>query len=140
LNESLAAIKEIWTKDQAEFHGHHVEFEPIFCWPKPVQRPHPPIYIGGDGDAALARVATHGHGWMPHGLHHPDRVRTQLKRLTDVAEDAPVIVSGVSPNPELLAAYAEAGADHLLLSLPTQPQAETLSKLDAFASLRNDYR
>jgi alkanesulfonate monooxygenase SsuD/methylene tetrahydromethanopterin reductase-like flavin-dependent oxidoreductase (luciferase family) len=68
MNERLAAIKEIWTKDEAEFHGTYVDFDPVFCWPKPVQRPHPPVYIGGDGEAALARVAAHGDGWMPHSV------------------------------------------------------------------------
>lgn len=89
LNEQLAAIKEIWGEERAEFHGRHVEFDPIFCWPKLVQRPHPPIYIGGDGHAALARAVEHGDGWMPHSVHHPDRVRPQMERLADAAEHLP---------------------------------------------------
>jgi hypothetical protein len=80
LNERLAAIKEIWTKDEAEFHGEHIDFDPILCWPKPVQHPHPPIYIGGDGQVALARVAAHGDGWTPHSVDHPARARPQLNR------------------------------------------------------------
>jgi probable F420-dependent oxidoreductase len=140
LNERLAAIKEIWTREQAEFHGEYVDFDPIFCWPKPVQRPHPPIYIGGDGPAALARVAAHGDGWMPHSMRNPARVRPQLGRLAEVAGDVPVIVAGASPIPELIAAYAEAGAGHLALALPTRPEAETLPTLDAFAALVSDYR
>jgi len=139
LNERLAAIKEIWTKDKAEFHGEYVDFDPIFCWPKPVQRPHPPIYIGGDGPAALARVAAHGAGWMPHSVRNPARVGPQLNRLAQ-AGDVPVIVAGASPGSELIAAYAEAGADRVALSLPTQPEAETLRTLDAFAALVSDYR
>jgi len=141
LNERLAAIKEIWTKDKAEFHGQYVDFDPIFCWPKPVQRPHPPIYIGGDGEAALARVAAHGDGWMPHPVGHPAQVRPQLNRLAEVAGDVPVIVlQNASPRSELIAAYAEAGADRVALSLPTRPEAETLRTLDAFAALASDYR
>jgi probable F420-dependent oxidoreductase len=140
LNERLAAIKEIWTKDKAEFHGEYIDFDPIFCWPKPVQRPHPPVYIGGDGEAALARVAAHGDGWMPHSVGHPAQVRPQLNRLAEVAGDVPVIVASVSPRSELIAAYAEAGADRVALSLPTQPEAETLRVLDAFAALVSDYR
>jgi len=139
LNERLAAIKQIWTRVQAEFHGEYVEFDPVFCWPKPVQHPHPPIYIGGDGDAALARVAEHGHGWMPHSVWSPARVRPQIERLTEIADDLPVIVSGVSPDPELIAAYAEVGVGHVALSLPTQPESETLRTLDTLAALVNDY-
>jgi probable F420-dependent oxidoreductase len=140
LNEQLAAIKEIWTEDKAEFHGEYVDFDQIFCWPKPVQRPHPPIYIGGDGPAALARVAAHGDGWMPHSVRNPARVGLLLNRLAEAAGDVPVIVAGASPSSELIAAYAEAGAEHVALSLPTRPEAETLRMLDAFTALVSDYR
>lgn len=140
LNERLAAIKEIWTKDRAEFHGHYVDFDPIFSWPKPVQRPHPPIYIGGDTEAALARVAAYGDGWMPHSVGHPEQVRPQLSRLAEVAGDVPVIVQSVAPAPEIIAAYAEAGAGHVAIGLPTRPEAETLHLLDALAALVGDYR
>ena len=109
------------------------------CWPKPVQRSHPPIYIGGDGQAALARVAAHGDGWMPHSVDHPAQVRPQLDQLAEVAGDVPVIVASVSPRPELIAACAEAGADRVVLSLPTEPEAETLRTLDAFAALVGDH-
>jgi probable F420-dependent oxidoreductase len=137
LNERLAAIKEIWTKDEAEFHGEHIDFDPILCWPKPVQHPHPPIYIGGDGQVALARVAAHGDGWTPHSVDHPARARPQLNRSAEVAGDVPVIVASVSPSSEFIAAYAEAGADRVALSPPTEPEAETFA---AFAALVSDYR
>lgn len=140
LNERLAAVKEIWVKDQAEFHGDHVDFDPIFCWPKPVQRPHPPVYVGGDGQAALARAAAYGDGWMPHSMGDPARVRPQLDRLAEAAGPMPVIVSSVAPAFELLDAYAEAGAGHVTLSLPTRPEADTLYILDAFAELAGGYR
>ena len=140
LNEQLAAIKEIWTRDEAEFHGDHIDFDPIFCWPKPVQRPHPPVYIGGDGQAAVTRAAAHGDGWMPHAVGHPDEVGPQLNRLAEVAGDLPVTVASVPPRPELIAAYAEAGAERVALALPTQPEAETLRTLDTFAALAADHR
>jgi probable F420-dependent oxidoreductase len=140
LNERLAAIREIWTNDEAEFHGEYVDFDPIFCWPKPVQQPHPPIYIGGDGQAALARVAAHGDGWMPHSVDDPAEVRPQLDRLTEIVGDVPVIVASVPPRPEIIAAYAEAEADRVVLSLPTEPEAKTLRTLDTFAALVGDYR
>ncbi|GAB2837140.1 LLM class F420-dependent oxidoreductase [Actinoallomurus bryophytorum] len=140
LNERLAAIKEIWARDEAEFHGEYVDFDPIFSWPKPVQQPHPPLYIGGDGKAALTRVAAHGDGWMPHSVDDPAQARPQLNRLTEVAGKVPVIVASVPPRSELITAYADAGADRLALSLPTEPEAETLRLLDTFATLTDDYR
>ncbi|MDN3354430.1 LLM class F420-dependent oxidoreductase [Actinomadura sp. DC4] len=140
LNEQLAAIKEIWTRDEAEFHGEYVDFDPIFCWPKPVQRPHPPLYIGGDGKAALKRVAAYGDGWMPHSAGDPSQVRPQLDQLAEVCGDVPVIVASVPPRPELIAAYAEAGADRVALTLPTLPEAETLRTLDEITALVSDAR
>ena len=69
LRERVQAMKEIWAKDQAEYHGTFVNFDPIFCWPKPVQRPHPPIVVGGNGPKALDRTLEYGDGWMPtYGL------------------------------------------------------------------------
>ncbi|HZZ49632.1 MAG TPA: LLM class F420-dependent oxidoreductase [Pseudonocardia sp.] len=140
LNEQLAAITAIWTNEQAEFHGEYVDFDPIFSWPKPLQQPRPPLYIGGDGQAAVARAVEYGDGWMPHSVHSPARVAPQLARLAEVAVDLPVIVSGVSPDPELIAAYAEAGIAHLALSLPTLAETATLHALDQFAALTSEYR
>jgi len=54
IDEQLAALKQIWTTEQAEYHGEHVDFDPIYLWPKPVQQPHPPIYLGGESKAAPA--------------------------------------------------------------------------------------
>lgn len=60
MDERIRVMREIWTRDAAEFHGEHVDFTPIYSWPKPVQRPHPPIYVGGESDRSLARVAEYG--------------------------------------------------------------------------------
>lgn len=139
LDEKLTAIKEIWSTDKAEFHGEYINFDQIFSWPKPVQRPYPPIYIGGDGAASLARVAAHGNGWMPHSAGHPSQVRSQLNRVAEAVGDVPVIVMSVSPRPEIISAYAEAGADGVALALPTQPEAETLRMLDMFAEVTADF-
>ncbi len=73
MDEQLAALKEIWTAEEAEYHGTHVDFDPITMWPKPVQRPHPPIYVGGESEAALRRLATLGDGWLPRAGTPPRR-------------------------------------------------------------------
>jgi probable F420-dependent oxidoreductase len=65
LRERVLAMKEIWTRDRAEFHGRFVNFDPIYQWPKPVQKPHPPVLIGGSGPHVLERVIAYGDGWMP---------------------------------------------------------------------------
>lgn len=63
--ERLSAIKQIWTNELAEFHGKHVDFDPIYSWPKPIQQPHPPVLMGGDGPTVLDRVLNHADGWFP---------------------------------------------------------------------------
>src|SRR5205809_324897 len=67
LAEQVLAMKQIWTKDAAEFHGKFVSFDPIWMWPKPVQRPHPPILLGGESGYTLQRVVDFCDGWFPRG-------------------------------------------------------------------------
>jgi probable F420-dependent oxidoreductase len=132
LDESLAAMKRIWTEERAEFHGEHVDFEPMFSWPKPVQRPHPPIYVGGGSKAALRRVVEPGDGWLALGAS-PDVVAQTRKHFADQGrDDVTVVFFGCPPK-------AEAGVDHLTLMLPTLPKDATLSTLDRYAELAARY-
>ncbi|GAA1550299.1 LLM class F420-dependent oxidoreductase [Actinomadura kijaniata] len=139
LDERLAALKEIWTRDEAEFHGEYVRFGPMRMWPKPVQRPHPPIYIGGHSPAALARVAAHGDGWFPIEVT-PDDVRRVRGALAERGRTGVVITVPADPAGEgTLDAYAEAGADRATFHLETMPEAATLRKLDELAALAARY-
>jgi probable F420-dependent oxidoreductase len=136
MDEQLAALKEIWTKDQAEFHGKHVNFDPIFAWPKPVQSPHPPIYIGGNSQAALNRLLRVGDGWMPLGNPSLEEIKRVRVWLADNGRaDVSVLIFGFSRGEDELAAYAEAGIDEYTFLLPTQPESETLADLDGLAKL-----
>ncbi len=141
MNEQLAALKAIWTQDEAEFHGEHVDFDPIFAWPKPVRKPHPPIYIGGESEAALNRVAKYGDGWLLRGHTHFDevsRVRGWLAEQgrTDVSFD----VFGGSTKDKVVAGFAEAGVDRYTFLLETLPEAETLEALDELAKVAAAHR
>ena len=60
----MRAMIEIWTQEEAEFHGKYVDFDPIYCWPKPVTKPHPPLYVGGGGPASFKRIARFNAGWI----------------------------------------------------------------------------
>src|SRR6266545_4211775 len=71
LGEQVRAMKEIWTKDEAEFHGQHVNFDKIWSWPKPAQKPHPPVLLGGESSHTLQRVVDFCDGWFPRGRGHP---------------------------------------------------------------------
>ncbi|GAA3530585.1 LLM class F420-dependent oxidoreductase [Amycolatopsis ultiminotia] len=141
MDEQLQALKAIWTREQAEFHGTHVDFDPIFSWPKPVQTPHPPIYVGGESPAALRRLAEYGDGWLPR----PGTSVDELRRVRDwLAEqgrtDVPFTVFGGEADADVLKGYADAGLDRYTFLLKTLPEAETLSALDELARVAADYR
>lgn len=130
LDERVRAMREIWTKDDAEFHGEYVDFDPIFAWPKPAQKPYPPIYVGGGSAATFARIAEFGDAWMPNRMS-PGKLEPMLGELREATgRDVPVTVFGASGEPEDLEEYVRLGVERVLLSLPTLPEDETLKHLD----------
>jgi probable F420-dependent oxidoreductase len=144
LRERILAMKAIWTQDEAEFHGRFVNFDPIWSWPKPVQKPHPPILVGGDGPHALQRVVEYGDGWMPiPGLGQrplSERI-AELRRLATEAGRGhiPVSVYGVPPRPEVIQHYAELGVERCIFWLPPAPGEGVLPILDSYAELANSF-
>ena len=91
MRERVEAIKEIWTSDEATYHGEHVDFDRIWCWPKPLTEPHPPIIVGGHGKRVLDRVLAFGDEWMPNRIgddaadQRPDRPAAQGRARTPAA-------------------------------------------------------
>src|SRR5262245_10439007 len=79
MRERVLAMKAVWTQSKPEFHGKHVEFAPIMTWPKPVQKPHPPIHVGGGFPRAAQRAVEYGDGWMP--IHGRDEILPRLPEL-----------------------------------------------------------
>jgi probable F420-dependent oxidoreductase len=139
LDEKLAAMKELWTNDEAEFHGRYVDFEATYCWPKPVQKPHPRIYFGGFTRATVSRARRHHGGWMPMGVPAAEMVPAQLS-LLEGATDIPVSV--IVPEGVKLAvldAYHRHGAERAFILLPTQPEPETVQLLDSLAAFPEIY-
>lgn len=130
VDERLDAMIEIWTKEKAEFHGEFVNFDPIYSWPKPVQKPHPPLYLGG-GPAAFKRIARLSAGWLSM-TPSAKALAGQLEKLRAVAgHDVPVInFHGGAATAAELEAYRDLGLEHLLLDLPTEPRDQTLRRLD----------
>jgi probable F420-dependent oxidoreductase len=136
MDEQLAALKRIWTTEQAEFHGEHVDFEPIYLWPKPVQQPHPPIYVGGESPAALRRLVRYGDAWLPRGGTPPSEITRVRGWLADQGRDqVPFTVFGAGTDEKQLRGFVEAGVDEITLSLETLPEDETLRSLDALAAV-----
>ncbi|MER7986779.1 LLM class F420-dependent oxidoreductase [Streptomyces noursei] len=139
VDERLRAIRELWTQEKAEFHGEFVDFDPVYSWPKPLQRPHPPIYVGG-GEGAFPRVAALGDAWLANGVP-PGQLGPQITRMRNTAgRDVPVTVYGVPADPAVIEEYARLDVERLLFFLPTVPEAKTLTHLDRFAEVAGRFR
>ncbi|MFC8042645.1 TIGR03619 family F420-dependent LLM class oxidoreductase [Nocardia sp. NPDC057353] len=136
LDEQLQVITRTWTAETVEFHGTHLDFAPFQAWPKPVQRPHPPIFVGG-AEAAARRARRLGLGWIPNGVGSPAAVAEQLAPFLD--SGLPIAVTPAPADPAVLDAYAEAGAVRATLKLETLPADETLRVLDDLAKLAARY-
>ncbi|GKU48916.1 LLM class F420-dependent oxidoreductase, partial [Mycobacterium montefiorense] len=129
LDEKLAAMKELWANDQAEFHGRYVDFDATYCWPKPVQKPHPKIYFGGFTRATVSRARRHHGGWMPMSVPAAEMVPAQLS-LLEGATDIPVsVIVPESVEPAVLDAYRQHGVERAFILLSIRPESETLRLL-----------
>jgi probable F420-dependent oxidoreductase len=119
--ESILAMKELWTKAEAEFHGKYYDFPPVRSYPKPAQKPHPPVLLGGDAKNVLQRVAAWGDGWLPIGVT-PERVRESRAKLDRLAKEAgrdPTTISisvlGQTADRDLIRRLHEAGATRVVV-------------------------
>lgn len=140
LRERILAMKEIWTKDEAEYHGQFVNFDPIWSWPKPAQKPHPPILVGGAGPRTLQRVIEYGDGWMPIGGRTGAILGEKIKELQEMAKAAgrapiPVSVFGVPPSKEAIENYAAMGVERVLFGLRPQGAEEVIPALKRYAEV-----
>lgn len=130
VDERLDAMIRIWTQEKAEFHGKFVDFDPIYSWPKPVQQPYPPLYLGG-GPAGFKRIARLNAGWLAMAPS-PDVLSGQLEELRALAgQDVPVInIHAGESTAKAVAGYRDIGVEHVLVEVPTEPRDETLRYLD----------
>jgi probable F420-dependent oxidoreductase len=141
LEEQVRAMKEIWTKDEAEFHGRHVNFDKIWSWPKPAQKPHPPVLIGGESSHTLQRVVDIGDGWFPRA-RNADRILTGLTELRERAGRAgrdmktvSTSVFGAGPDEAFLEKMKAAGVTRSILRLPSDGRDVVLPLLDQWTKL-----
>ena len=138
--EGVLAMKELWTKEQSEYHGKYYDFPPVYCYPKPKRKPHPPILLGSHVPQVFSRIVEYADGWVPIEVS-PERVaeaRAKLNRLADAAGRDPgsidITVAGVPVERDAIRQYERAGADRVLLGLPTAGHKESLSELERIAS------
>jgi alkanesulfonate monooxygenase SsuD/methylene tetrahydromethanopterin reductase-like flavin-dependent oxidoreductase (luciferase family) len=138
-------MKEIWTKDEAVYHGQYVNFDPIWSWPKPVQKPHPPVIMGGDGPKALEGLLDYCEEWMPH----PDRTDQPLAgRIADVNRRAaeagrgpiPVTAFGGPAEAQAIADCQAAGAEGYIVRFPSAQSDEILPLIEQYAEVARSFR
>ena len=144
MRETIEAMKAIWANDEGEYHGELIDFDPIWQWPKPVQDPHPPVIIGGDGPTTLKRVARYGDGWMPIDGRNRDDFGPAIAELNDLAAEqgrGPVTVSlfGSGPNPARIEKHAKAGVDRIVFLVPPAPGDVVLPLLEERARLAEQF-
>jgi probable F420-dependent oxidoreductase len=158
MRERVLAMKEIWTAEQAEFHGQFVDFDPIFAWPKPAGIP---VLVGGNGPTVLDRVLEYGDGWAPNLVGTPEELVARVKELQHRADErgrgrVPVTLIGadqrgflgpdrqgtITPLGEReLGVLAEGGVDHCVFFRDAAaPQADALRYLDELAELTRPFR
>jgi probable F420-dependent oxidoreductase len=144
LRERIEAMKEIWTEDEAEYHGEFVDFPPTWSWPKPIQKPHPPIMVGGDGKYTLKRVVDYGDEWMPIPMRGPGNLAERIQELNGMAEKAgrgpiPVSCFGVPPKPEVIEHFDKIGVQRVVFFLPPVLEADALLLLDRYAGVTREF-
>ena len=135
MRERVEAMKAIWTQNEAEYHGELVDFGPMWGWPKPVQRPHPPVIVGGGGPNVLKRVIAYGDGWMPNRGDVLGRM-PELKSMAGAAGrgDIPVTVYPKADAAEL-EQFAGAGVDRCIFYVPPDGRDQALQKLEDLTRL-----
>jgi len=142
LRERIEAMKAIWAAERAAYHGEFVDFDEIFSWPKPVQKPHPPIHVGGAAPWGVKRALRYGDGWIPlagRGGSDPiadiERFRTMARAAGRDPDSMEVSLYVAPTDADQLAALRDAGyARVLFLGLPV-PEADMLPMLDRYAEL-----
>jgi probable F420-dependent oxidoreductase len=141
LRENVLAMKALWTEDEAEFHGQFVDFEPSWAWPKPVQKPHPPVILGGDaGPKTMQDIVEFCDGWMPIAGRH--KFRDKVAALRRLAEDSgrdpdsiELALFSAPPKAAVLEGLASDGIARAVLALPQGSPGEVLDVLDSYALL-----
>lgn len=140
VRERVEAMKAIWTQDEASYAGRHVRFDRIWSWPKPVQKPNPPVLVAGAGERTLDRVVRYGDAWMPISTRLGRSIGEWTAELQRRAEAAgrgriPVTVYGVRPEADAVDEMEAAGVDRVLFTLPSVARDEALPRLERWREL-----
>jgi probable F420-dependent oxidoreductase len=145
MRERVEAMKEIWSSDEASYHGRHVHFDRIWCWPKPAQKPHPPILVGGNGAGVIDRVVAFGDEWMPNRIGDDDGMIARFEQLAGVASEAgrepvPITLPSMPRDPVRMERFERAGVHRGMFWLPATSRDDVDAALDKYTTAAEGYR
>jgi probable F420-dependent oxidoreductase len=145
MRERIEAMKAIWSEEEASYSGRYVNFERIWCWPKPLQQPHPPILVGGTGPHVLDRVLAFGDEWIPTSMDDEEMMISRFHELARRAAEAgrgpvPITVAGVMPDPSLIERFEQAGVHRALFGLPSTSRDAVEQELDRCTAVAEQYQ
>lgn len=139
MREKILLLKALWTQDEASFTGDLLNLEPSWAWPKPVQKPHPPIVMGAaPGPRTLSDIVEYCDGWIPIATRHDvvGEVARVREAIANAGRDPNAFeVTAQGAKPEVLETLAEAGVDRALFNLPPLGAESVIPKLDSWAQL-----
>ncbi|MBT6273441.1 MAG: LLM class F420-dependent oxidoreductase [Chromatiales bacterium] len=148
LRERVEAMKTIWTQDEATYEGEFVQFDRIWSWPKPLQKPYPPIFVGGDAPKTFERVLRYGDGWIPM-LAEKDDMRLEekyarMRQLADLARQAgrnaiPITTFGTPSDSHVVEQLGDSGVTRCIFGIKSGPADKVLRRLDRVAGLREEF-
>jgi probable F420-dependent oxidoreductase len=137
--EAVLAMKELWTKDEAEFHGKYYDFPPVLSYPKPVQKPNPPVILGGMARNVLRRVAEYGDGWIPNRVT-PEEIKAGRATLDELAatrgrdpKSIEITVFGRGPDRDEIKGFEDAGVDRAVVRLGGASTEDAAAQLEEMA-------
>ncbi len=140
MRERVEAMKEIWTNDEASYHGRHVDFERIWCWPKPLTEPHPPIIVGGHGSGVIDRVLRYGDEWMPNRFGDDEILCGRIERLRNAGIEhgrGPIpstLANANGADPQVLERYEAAGVHRALYWVAPGSEEDLERRIDRIAA------
>ncbi len=144
MRERIEAMKAIWAQDEASYSGTYVRFDRIWCWPKPRQRPHPPVLVGGNGPRVLDRVLAFGDEWMPNRVRDDEiipRFEELGRRAAEVGRDPiPITVAGMMRDPARIERFERAGVHRGLFWLPASGRDEVEQAFERYTAAAEEYR
>ena len=140
VRERIEAMKAIWTKSKAEYHGEFVNFDEMMAWPKPVTKPHPPVIVGGAFPQGARRALRYGNGWIPIAGRAPieDALRAFKQMAAEAGRDpaeVPISTFGATEDADAIRRHADLGVGRMVVTLASEKEDTILPVLDRWAAI-----